>query len=256
MALVTVIVTGLVLILIQHRLRAQVIDDFSVDLEHSVVTFQNLQAERFDALNRENALLAELPTLKALMTSGDRLTIQDGAVEFWQLSGEDLFALADSAGNIVAVYTSAGSPDASLHRALQALIASSNHHYLVVGNSLYDCSLRPLYFGSDRDGTLLGYVISGNSIERTVGQISGPTGVHATFVSDGQRSRQHANQTRPRHPFDPSDPRRHAAIAFYHKPAERPIPRRHRRPFAASHVTASPRPPKILRARGAIDPPH
>lgn len=186
MAFVTVIVTGLCLVLIQHRLRAQVTDDFSMDLKHSVVTFQNLQAERSDALNRENALLAELPTLKALMTSGDRLTIQDGAVEFWQLSGEDLFALADSAGKIAALYSSAGPADASLHHALEALITAGGRHYLIAGGSLYDCSIRPLYFGSDRHGTLLGYVISGNSIERTVRQITGPTGVEATFVSDGQ----------------------------------------------------------------------
>src|SRR5579875_1600347 len=81
MALGTAIVTIIFLVLIQQRLREQVTQDFSMDLERSVVTFQNLQAERFDALNRENALLAELPTLKALMTSGDRLTIQDGALE-------------------------------------------------------------------------------------------------------------------------------------------------------------------------------
>lgn len=186
MALGTAIVTVIFLILIQQRLRAQVTQDFSMDLQHSVVTFQNLQAERFNALNRENALLAELPTLKALMTSGDGLTIQDGALEFWQLSGQDLFALADPAGKIVAVYTSSGSPNPSLHVSLESLIKSSDRHYLVVGNSLYDCSIRPLYFGSDRDGSLLGYVISGNSIERTVRQISGPTGVEATFVSDGQ----------------------------------------------------------------------
>ena len=76
----------------------------SQDLEHSVIAFQDLQAERLEALERENDLLAELPTLKALMTSGDDLTIQDGAVEFWQISGADLFALADPGGRIVAAY--------------------------------------------------------------------------------------------------------------------------------------------------------
>jgi signal transduction histidine kinase len=45
--------------------------------------------------------------------------------------------------------------------------------------------LRPLYLGNDQNGTLLGYVISGVSIERTVRQISQPTGVEATFLSSG-----------------------------------------------------------------------
>lgn len=185
MALVIAIVTSLFLVLLQHRLRAQVTNDLSQDLNHSVVTFENLQAERLAALDRENALLAELPTLKALMTSGDDLTIQDGAVEFWQLSGNDLFALADPSGRLVAVYTKNGAPDSLLRGGLKALLGSPGKHYLIDGRSLYACSLRPLYFGSDGDGTLLGYVVSGISIERTVRQISEPTGVEATFLSDG-----------------------------------------------------------------------
>jgi signal transduction histidine kinase len=185
MALVIGIVTSLFLVLLRHRLRAQVTDDLSQDLNHSVITFENLQAERLAALDRKNALLAELPPLKALMTSGDDLTIQDGAVEFWQLSGNDLFALADPTGRIVAVYAKNASPDSSLRSALKNLLISPEKHYLIDGKSLYACSLRPLYFGNSEDGTLLGYVVSGISIERTVRQISQPTGVEATFLSDG-----------------------------------------------------------------------
>jgi signal transduction histidine kinase len=186
MAVVIAIVTCGSLLLIRHRLRAQVTDDLSQDLDHSVITFQDLQAERVSALERENSLLAELPTLKALMTSGDELTIQDGATEFWQLSGNDLFALAYPDGRIVAVYTKGAPVDATLRQGLKTLLASPEKRYLIDGQGLYVCTLRPLYFGSDEAGTLLGYVISGISIERTVRQISRPTGVEATFLSDGQ----------------------------------------------------------------------
>jgi len=186
MALVIAIVTCVCLLLIRHSLRAQVTEDLSQDLNHSVITFQDLQAERVAALERENSLLAELPTLKALMTSGDELTIQDGATEFWQLSGNDLFALAYPNGRIVAVYTKGAPVDATLRQGLKTLLASPQKRYLIDGQGLYVCSLRPLYFGSEEEGTLLGYVISGVSIERTVRQISQPTGVEATFLSDGQ----------------------------------------------------------------------
>ncbi len=186
MALVIATVTSLCVLLIRHRLLAQVTDDLSQDLDHSVITFQNLQAERLEALERENALLAELPTLKALMTSGDDLTIQDGAVEFWQISGDDLFALADPSGRVVAAYTKGTSAGNNLRQGLKTLLAISSKHYLIDGGSLYDCSVRPLYFGSDEDGTLLGYVVSGVSIDPTVRQISQPTGVEATFLSNGK----------------------------------------------------------------------
>jgi signal transduction histidine kinase len=186
MAVVTVIVTSLCALIIRDRWRSQVTDDLSQDLEHSVTAFQDLQTERLGALERENALLAELPTLKALMTSGDDLTIQDGAVEFWQISGTDLFALADPRGRIVAAYSKSGTLSSILQDGLKRLLNSSGKHYLIDGKSLYACSLRPLYFGSDEEGTLLGYVISGVSIERTVRQISQPTGVEATFLSNGR----------------------------------------------------------------------
>lgn len=186
MALVIAFVTGTSLLLIRHQLREQVTDEFSQDLDHSVVVFQNLQADRLGALERENALLAELPTLKALMTSGDDLTIQDGAAEFWQLSGTDLFMLADPAGRVVAAYAKNAPADNTLRLGMKTLVASPTRHYLIDGGSLYACALRPLYFGSDQDGTLLGYVLSGVSIERTVRQISQPTGVEASFLSGGQ----------------------------------------------------------------------
>ena len=186
MALVTLTVTSLCVLIIRYRWRAQVTSDLSRDLEHSVTSFQDLQTERLRALERENALLAELPTLKALMTSKDDLTIQDGMVVFWHISGTDLFALADSRGRIVTAKTKDGLPNVTLQDGLKKLLVTSDQHYLTDGKSLYACSLRPLYFGSDEDGTLLGYVISGVSIERTVQQISQLTGVEATFLSSGK----------------------------------------------------------------------
>jgi signal transduction histidine kinase len=185
MAVVTLIVTSLCALIIRYRWRAQITNDLSRDLEHSVIAFQDLQDERLAAIERENALLAELPTLKALMTSGDDLTIQDGAVEFWDISGTDLFALANSSGRIVAAYSKTPKQGSRLREGLSAILKSQGTHYLIDGQSLYACSLRPLYLGNDQNGTLLGYVISGVSIERTVRQISQPTGVEATFLSSG-----------------------------------------------------------------------
>lgn len=186
MGLVITLVTGASLLLIRHQLREQVVSDFTQDLNRSVVAFQNLQTERLGALERENALLAELPTLKALMTSGDDLTIQNGATEIWRLSGTDLLMLADPSGRVVAAYAKRTPVDGTLRRGMTALLAAPGKHYLIDSGSLYACAIRPLYFGSDQNGTLLGYVLSGVSIERTVRRISQPARVEAAFVSNGQ----------------------------------------------------------------------
>jgi signal transduction histidine kinase len=186
MAVIIAVVTGLSLLLIRHYLQNQVTDDLARDLDHSVVAFENLQAERLEALERENALLAKLPTLKALMTSGDDLTIQNGAAEFWRLSGADLFVLTDPSGRVVAAYTESSLADPALRQGVKAMLGSPGKHYLIDGGVLYACALRPLYFGTDQEGTLLGYVVSGVSIERTLREISQPTGVEAAFLSGGQ----------------------------------------------------------------------
>jgi signal transduction histidine kinase len=186
MAVIIAVVSCLSLLLIRHHLRNQVTDEFSRDLDQSVVAFHNLQAERLGTLERENELLARLPTLKALMTSGDDLTIQNEAAEFWRLSGADLFVLADSSGRVVAGYTRSATVDAALRQGVKVLLASPEKHYLIDGGSLYACSLRPLYFGSDQEGTILGYVVSGVSIDRTVREISQPADAEAAFLSGGQ----------------------------------------------------------------------
>ena len=92
------------LLIVRHQLENQVTQDLTRDLAHSVTTFQNLETQRLNALARENALLADLPTLKALMTTSDRATIEDGGVRFWKVSESDLFGLADNQGHVVAAY--------------------------------------------------------------------------------------------------------------------------------------------------------
>jgi signal transduction histidine kinase len=185
MALIIASATFTSLLIVRHRLEALVTAGMSADLLHSVTTFRDLQAQRMSALDRVNSLLADLPSLKALMTTSDDRTIEDGAVEFWKVSGNDLFALANKDRRVIAAYTEGSRSDPTLRTDLRAMLASPERHYLISGGRLFACSVKPLYFGSQEDGTLLGYVISGFEIGSTVEQISGRTTVEATFVSGG-----------------------------------------------------------------------
>src|SRR5580692_11276611 len=84
--------TPVSLLILQAIVRNQVRASLASDLQHSVETYQNLAQQRRELLVRESELLADLPTLKALMTADSR-TIADGGAEFWRVSGSDLFAL-------------------------------------------------------------------------------------------------------------------------------------------------------------------
>src|ERR1700761_6919516 len=185
MALIIASATFTSLLIVRHRLEAQVTAGLSADLLHSVMTFHNLQAQRMTALDRENALLADLPSLKALMTTSDDPTIEDGAVEFWRVSGNDLFALANRDGQIVAAYAGSSAAGSELKTNLRSVLGPVPKPYVICGNSLFAISVRPLFFGSEASGTILGYVISGYAIDRAaVGQLTNATGVDAVFVTN------------------------------------------------------------------------
>jgi signal transduction histidine kinase len=184
LALIIAGTTSSSLFIIRSQLRRQVLANLETDLGHSVETFQDLEAGRLAALERENALMAALPSLKALMTTSDPQTIEDDAADFWKTSGNDLFALADSDRRVQAAYVlGAGSADALKHD-LQTAIADPAKHYLLTGGRLYEYSVRPLYFGSPRDGTLLGYVISGYAINQGfLREVGRGAGAEAAFFA-------------------------------------------------------------------------
>ena len=175
------------LLTIRHRLQSVVIANLSADLQRSIGTFEDVQAQRMTQLDRENALLADLPSLKALMTTSDARTIQDGAVEFWKVGGNDLFALANPDKQVVAAFAAGEPAVPQLAGDLEPVLQNPQHPYAISGKRLFACSVRPLYFGSPTSGSLLGYVISGFSIDhRAVSDLSRTTGVEAMFAVDNR----------------------------------------------------------------------
>jgi hypothetical protein len=102
--------TALSLIVIHTSLQKQIRQALALDLHRSIATFENLQDQRREMLDREATLLADLPSLKALMTvllrpaRGNERTVRDQGVEFWRDSGAAFFALAEPNGKVIARY--------------------------------------------------------------------------------------------------------------------------------------------------------
>ena len=71
--------TAVSLLIVQRTVENQVRRDLSNDLANSVETFRNAQKEREAVLARSAKLMADLPSLKALMTSRHPPTIQDAS---------------------------------------------------------------------------------------------------------------------------------------------------------------------------------
>ena len=88
------------LVVIRYSIGRQIQRGLDADITHSLNTFRNERDQRNRMLSREAALLADLPSLKALLSTQDKQTIQDAAGDFWTTSGSDFFALSGSDGRI------------------------------------------------------------------------------------------------------------------------------------------------------------
>jgi signal transduction histidine kinase len=170
MLLISASLTCTSLLLVRHSVQDQVRKEIFADLHNSVSSFQNFQRERELTLTHSAELLADLPNLRALMTTQHAVTIQDASLDLWRLAGSDLFALADRTGRVVALHTS--SPGLSRDLAQQAfsstLVEDSPQHWWLGGQELYEVFLRPIYFGAPAENRLLGFLVIGYEIDEKV----------------------------------------------------------------------------------------
>lgn len=176
--------TPISLIILQTIVRQQVRASLASDLQHSVQTYQNIALQRRELLVRESSLLADLPSLKALMTADSR-TIADGGVEFWHVSGSDFFALLDRNGKLIAAYNRGAVLDrAIVEQGLESGLSRPEESALLpFDRRLYEVSIQPLVFGDQDRGSQLGFVALGYAVdERVAWEVSGASAAEVAFA--------------------------------------------------------------------------
>ncbi len=170
-AVLTVTATVVVRQSVQEHVQKEIVGS----LLNSTATFQNFEREHELSLMHSAELLANLPSLKALMTTQHAATIQDASTDLWHLGGSDLFLLADRTGKVVALH--ATTPLFSRPHAQELLQNSlrqeDSRHWWVDGDRLYEVILRPIFFGAPSDNSPLGVLAVGHETdEREAQEIS------------------------------------------------------------------------------------
>src|SRR5262249_32407208 len=176
MLLISVGLTCTSLLLVRRSVQAQVRKQIVADLRNSVSTFQNFQHERELTLTHSAELMADLPILRALMTTphAHEATIQDASDHLWRLAGSDLFVLADRQGRVVAQHTtSPGLTREMAQASFMNLNEEGPQHWWFGGQHLYEVFLRPIYLGPPSENGLRGFLVVGYEIdERVAAQVS------------------------------------------------------------------------------------
>jgi len=167
------VLTGTVLFIVQNYLRNHARREIREALDNSVVTYQQFELQRQRGLAQSAVLLADLPNLRALMTTQHAPTIQDASADLWQLTGSDLFLLADGTGKVMALHTSAAgytrdAAQASLTRTLQN---EQNRDWWYGGGHLYAVFLQPIYFGASRNHVVLGVLAMGFEVDKHLADV-------------------------------------------------------------------------------------
>ncbi|WP_150110537.1 ATP-binding protein [Granulicella mallensis] len=180
--------TATCLLIIRVSVEQEIRRGLDSDLDHSLSTFRNTASQRNEMLTREAALLADLPYLKSTMSTQDARTIQDGSGEFWTTSGSDFFALASPAGKLFThLNRGAALDDMLVESGVQSCMVDAEETCMVAfGQSLYELSIQPVYFGPPANGSQLGYVIIGYAIDHAVArQVSEVASADVAFIVDG-----------------------------------------------------------------------
>jgi len=184
LVIISASLTWATLLVVRQRVRLRVRDEIFEGLRNSVVTFQSLQRQRERMLERSAALLANLPSLKAVMTTEHEATIQDASTDFWRLVGSDLFVLADRSGKLVALDTAtAGFSRSEAQGFLRRSLGDGETRDWWFGSGhLFEVFLQPIYFGSPAEHTLLGVLAVGYEIDDRVAEdVSRVASSHVAF---------------------------------------------------------------------------
>lgn len=170
LAVVSSALTCATLWMVRRSVRVQLRKEIAEDLRNSVAVFRNVQRQREITLARSAELLANLPSLKALMTTQDSATIQDASAEIWRLAPSDLFVLADPRGRVLAIHTTfPGITRGAAEELLKKSLGEDQPSFWWYGaGRLYEVFLQPIYFGEPKNASALGVLGMGHEISDAV----------------------------------------------------------------------------------------
>jgi signal transduction histidine kinase len=164
--------TGSLLLFIRHTVNVEIQKSVRDGTEESVRTFESVQRQRELQLSRTAAMLADLPTLKALMSTEHAPTIQDGSESFWKLAGSDLFVLARPDKQVVALHmTRPGwSVSTAEHDLKRSTELGEDAAWWYDDGRLYWVFLHPVTAGAAENAQQLGFLAVGYQVDSAVAQ--------------------------------------------------------------------------------------
>ena len=159
--------TAATLLVVSYSVQKRIRQSIREELTDSVRTYQTFETQRESTLTHSAELLANLPTVRALMTTHDAATIQDESANIWRLGGSDLLVLADRTGGILALRTGTNQLTSDSAQALlrESIKRGQDRDWWFGAGHLYEVWIQPVYFGSASPSNITGLLAVGHEID-------------------------------------------------------------------------------------------
>ena len=155
--------TAAVLTLVQARMRQHIHEDMVSTLRAESAATTQIQEARRAQSQQNAALVADQPILKALMSTNDRLTVEDGSESLLQTSHSDLLVLENANGDMLAFHSKSDDvPVSTVKHLLQE--SKGEQDWWFAGGHLYQISFAPIVAGTADNQRFLGTVALGREL--------------------------------------------------------------------------------------------
>jgi len=168
---VVAVLTTATLLVVRRAFQKQVRTALTNDLRSSAQTFSIFQQDRKELLLRSARLVADTPTLLAMMTSNDAQTIQDASSNLVSAAHSDLFLISGPHGRVMALHMRRPEPQRrDLEDLSQRLdFETDQERWLLIAGRLYQTYTKAMYLGGTPiPNHLLGFVTVGYEVNDCV----------------------------------------------------------------------------------------
>lgn len=158
--------TAATLFVVSYSVERRVRESLRDELRNSVKIYETFDQQREAALSQSAKLVANLPIVRALMTTEDAATIQDGSESIWKLSGGEILILGNRSGEVLGLQSkSKGLTREEAQELVRGAVQRNEaRNWWYVKGHLYQVWLQPIYFGAVGQGTVIGILGVGYEI--------------------------------------------------------------------------------------------
>ncbi len=183
---VSVALTAATLLIVRYSVQKQIRQTIADDLQSSVNIYRSFELQREIAITHSAELVANLPLVRALMTTQDAATIQDASEGIWRLSGSDLLILAGRDGNVLGLRSRDSALTLPVAEGLlrDSLRKGEPRDWWFGGGRLYQVWMQTIYFGESSNNRITGYLALGHEVGASAARdLSTITASEVAFLS-------------------------------------------------------------------------